>query len=68
VVACSSSLLIRGYPRRCQAETPLIPPVQIPGATSVLAVTLFVGVVYAVVNLLVDLTQAALDPRVAEQL
>ncbi len=35
---------------------------------AVLAVTLFVGVVYAIVNVLVDMVHAALDPRVAEQL
>ena len=35
---------------------------------AVLAVTLLMGVVYAVVNVLVDLTHALLDPRVAEQM
>lgn len=34
----------------------------------VLAVTLVIGVVYAVVNILVDLVQALIDPRIAEQL
>jgi peptide/nickel transport system permease protein len=35
---------------------------------AVLAVTLMVGVIYAVVNILVDLVHALIDPRVAEQL
>jgi peptide/nickel transport system permease protein len=35
---------------------------------AVLAVTLVVGVIYAVVNILVDLVHGLLDPRVAEQL
>ena len=35
---------------------------------ALLAVTLVVGVVYAVVNVLVDVAQALVDPRVAEQL
>jgi peptide/nickel transport system permease protein len=35
---------------------------------SILAVTLIVGVIYAIVNLIVDLVHALLDPRVAEQL
>ena len=34
----------------------------------VLAVTLLVGIVYAVVNILVDLVHALVDPRVADQL
>jgi peptide/nickel transport system permease protein len=34
---------------------------------ALLAVTLVVGVVYAVVNVLVDVAQALIDPRVAEQ-
>lgn len=34
---------------------------------ALLAVTLVVGVVYAVVNVVVDVTQALIDPRVAEQ-
>jgi len=33
---------------------------------ALLAVTLVVGVVYALVNVLVDLVQALLDPRIAE--
>ncbi len=35
---------------------------------AVLAVTLVVGVIYAVINILVDLVHGILDPRVAEQL
>jgi peptide/nickel transport system permease protein len=35
---------------------------------SVLAVTLVVGVIYALVNLVVDLVHALIDPRVAEQM
>jgi peptide/nickel transport system permease protein len=35
---------------------------------AILAVTLLVGVVYAVVNILVDLVHGWIDPRVAEQL
>ena len=35
---------------------------------AVLAVTLVVGVIYAVINILVDLLHGLLDPRVAEQL
>jgi peptide/nickel transport system permease protein len=35
---------------------------------AILAVTLVVGVIYAVVNILVDVAQALLDPRVAETL
>ena len=35
---------------------------------AVLAVTLVVGVIYAVINILVDLVHGLLDPRVAEQL
>lgn len=35
---------------------------------AVLAVTLVVGVIYAVVNIVVDLVHGLLDPRVAEQL
>lgn len=35
---------------------------------ALLAVTLVVGVVYAVVNVLVDVAQALIDPRVAEQM
>jgi peptide/nickel transport system permease protein len=35
---------------------------------ALLAVTLVVGVVYAVVNVLVDVAQALIDPRVAEQI
>jgi peptide/nickel transport system permease protein len=35
---------------------------------AVLAVTLVVGVIYAIVNILVDLVHGLLDPRVAEQL
>jgi peptide/nickel transport system permease protein len=35
---------------------------------AILAVTLLVGVVYAVVNILVDLVHGLVDPRVAEQL
>ena len=35
---------------------------------AVLAVTLFIGVIYAVVNIAVDIVHALLDPRVAEQL
>jgi len=34
----------------------------------VLAVTLIVGVIYAVVNIIVDVVHAMLDPRVAETL
>ena len=34
----------------------------------VLAVTLLIGVVYAIVNILVDLIHGLIDPRVAEQL
>ncbi len=34
---------------------------------ALLAVTLMVGVVYAVVNVLVDIAQALIDPRVAEE-
>jgi len=33
-----------------------------------LGVTLLIGAVYAVVNILVDLVHAWIDPRVAEQL
>jgi peptide/nickel transport system permease protein len=33
----------------------------------ILATTLLIGTVYALVNILVDITQAAIDPRVAEQ-
>ncbi len=35
---------------------------------AILAVTLVVGVIYAIVNILVDVTHALLDPRVAESL
>ncbi|MSO76716.1 MAG: ABC transporter permease [Alphaproteobacteria bacterium] len=35
---------------------------------AVLAVTLLVGIIYAMVNILVDLVHALVDPRVAEQL
>jgi peptide/nickel transport system permease protein len=35
---------------------------------SILAVTLVVGVIYAIVNLIVDLVHALIDPRVAEQM
>ncbi len=35
---------------------------------AILAVTLVIGVVYAVVNIVVDLVHALIDPRVAEQL
>ena len=35
---------------------------------AILAVTLLVGVVYSVVNILVDLVHGLIDPRVAEQL
>jgi len=35
---------------------------------AVLAVTLVVGVIYAIINILVDLAHGLLDPRVAEQL
>lgn len=35
---------------------------------AILAVTLLVGVVYAIVNILVDLVHGLIDPRVAEQL
>jgi peptide/nickel transport system permease protein len=35
---------------------------------AILAVTLLIGVVYAIVNILVDLVHALIDPRVAEQL
>jgi peptide/nickel transport system permease protein len=35
---------------------------------AILAVTLLVGVIYAVVNILVDLVHGLIDPRVAEQL
>jgi peptide/nickel transport system permease protein len=35
---------------------------------AILAVTLLVGVVYALVNILVDLIHGLVDPRVAEQL
>jgi ABC-type dipeptide/oligopeptide/nickel transport system permease component len=34
----------------------------------VLAVTLIVGVIYALVNIAVDVVHALLDPRVAENL
>jgi peptide/nickel transport system permease protein len=34
---------------------------------AILAVTLLVGVIYAVVNILVDLVHGWIDPRVAEQ-
>lgn len=34
----------------------------------VLAVTLVIGIVYALVNIIVDLVQAMIDPRIAEQL
>jgi peptide/nickel transport system permease protein len=34
---------------------------------ALLAVTLVVGVVYAVVNVLVDVAQALIDPRIAEE-
>jgi len=33
-----------------------------------MAVTLVVGVIYAIVNIIVDITHALLDPRVAESL
>ena len=39
-----------------------------PDYKAILAVTLVVGVIYAVVNILVDVAQALLDPRVAETL
>ncbi len=35
---------------------------------AILAVTLLIGIVYAVVNILVDLVHGLIDPRVAEQL
>jgi peptide/nickel transport system permease protein len=35
---------------------------------AILAVTLLIGVVYAVVNIIVDLIHGLIDPRVAEQL
>ena len=35
---------------------------------ALLAVTMVVGVVYAVVNVIVDVAQALIDPRVAEQM
>ena len=35
---------------------------------AILAVTLVVGVVYAIVNILVDVVHALLDPRVAESM
>lgn len=35
---------------------------------AILAVTLVIGVIYAVVNILVDIVHALLDPRVAEQM
>jgi len=35
---------------------------------AILAVTLLIGIVYAIVNIIVDLVHALLDPRVAEQL
>jgi len=35
---------------------------------SILAVTLIVGVIYAIVNLVVDLVHALIDPRVSEQM
>jgi peptide/nickel transport system permease protein len=35
---------------------------------AILAVTLVVGVIYAIVNIIVDITHALLDPRVAESL
>jgi peptide/nickel transport system permease protein len=35
---------------------------------AILAVTLLIGVVYAIVNILVDLVHGLIDPRVAEQL
>lgn len=35
---------------------------------AILAVTLLIGIVYAIVNIVVDLVHALLDPRVAEQL
>ena len=35
---------------------------------AVLAVTLVVGLIYSIVNILVDVVQAWLDPRVAEKL
>jgi peptide/nickel transport system permease protein len=35
---------------------------------AVMAVTLLIGVIYALVNILVDLVHALIDPRVAEQL
>jgi len=35
---------------------------------AILAVTLFVGVVYAIVNILVDVIHGVIDPRVAEQM
>jgi len=34
---------------------------------AILAVTLLVGVIYALVNILVDLVHGWIDPRVAEQ-
>jgi peptide/nickel transport system permease protein len=35
---------------------------------AILAVTLLIGIVYAIINIIVDLVHALLDPRVAEQL
>ena len=35
---------------------------------AILAVTLVVGMIYAIVNIIVDITHALLDPRVAESL
>jgi peptide/nickel transport system permease protein len=35
---------------------------------AILAVTLLVGLVYAIVNIVVDVLHAVIDPRVAEQL
>jgi ABC-type dipeptide/oligopeptide/nickel transport system permease component len=35
---------------------------------AVLAVTLVVGLIYSIVNILVDVVHAWLDPRVAEKL
>jgi peptide/nickel transport system permease protein len=35
---------------------------------AILAVTLVVGVIYAIVNIIVDIVHALLDPRVAESL
>jgi peptide/nickel transport system permease protein len=35
---------------------------------AILAVTLVIGVIYALVNILIDLLQGLIDPRIADQM